>query len=537
MSHKYVTFTTYLLLILAITTSVFMQVKATTWSVDTKQLTTYDYYDGHPALTQTKDGRVWLVWSKEIDSNLTLYYKITSDQGKTWSEEMNLTDNLCNGQDQNPSIMQAQNETIWVVWTSDRPPPPIRDFNMGASPQNLTIPQGESDNSTIIVTSINNFNETVNLMVYDIVPELTGYNITTTFNPNPVTPPANGAVNSTLTISINSTATPGNYTLMVMGKSDHLMHTVDIYLEIIAAGGTGQASTAINTLAFSSTSASSTMEDYEIYYKTSHDNGETWSKDIQLTQNNIDDLRPAIIQLANGTIMIVWQSYILDSHNICYKTLTDGEWSDTTQLTTDSAHDKTPAVTQTKDGKIWVVWNSRRTGDYEIFYKIHNGFTWSNDTQLTNNTNTDVQPAIIQTTTGDILIFFTSGKPTGTNDIYYKYSSDYGSTWSERIEFAASNYEDVWPAVTRAQDTKIWVTWVSNEADQPNGNWEIYCRTSLAGDVNEDGQVNVVDLTIVSLAYGALLGEPDYNPNADINKDGIVDMRDLRIVAYYLGET
>jgi hypothetical protein len=95
----------------------------------------------------------------------------------------------------------------------------------------------------------------------------------------------------------------------------------------------------------------------------------------------------------------------------------------------------------------------------------------------------------------------------------------------------------MWPAVTRAQDTKIWVAWATNEVDQPDSNWEIFCRFSLAGDVNEDGQVNVLDLTLVSLAYGSLEGEPAYDPNADLNGDGIVDMRDLRIVAYYLGAT
>jgi hypothetical protein len=55
--------------------------------------------------------------------------------------------------------------------------------------------------------------------------------------------------------------------------------------------------------------------------------------------------------------------------------------------------------------------------------------------------------------------------------------------------------------------------------------------------VNEDSQVNVMDLTVVSMAYGWMQGEPNYNADADINKDGIVDMRDIRIVAYYLGAT
>jgi len=527
-----------ILLFLATITSVSLQVEAIPWSENTKRLTTYDFYDGYPTLTQTKDCRVWFIWSKEIDSNYTLYYRVTSDQGRTWSEEMNLTDNCTAGQDQNPSIMQAQNGTIWVVWTSDRPPPPLpptADFYIEVSPQNLTITQGQSDNLTIIVTSVNNFAEPVNLTVCDIMPELTGYNVTTAFNPNPVTPPANGTANSTLTISVNSTATPGNYTLMVMGKGDHLMHYVDVYLEITAAGETSQAGTNIHTLAPSFISTSPSI-DYEIYYKTSHDNGKTWSKDFQLTDNNVDDLRPTITQLTNGTIMIAWQSYISGSHDICYQTITDGTWSNVIQLTTDSAHDKAPSVAQMKDGKIWIAWASSRTGDSEIFYKIYED-SWSNDTRLTYSTNSDIQPAILQTIDGNILIFFASGTALGTFDIYYKFSSDYGSSWSERIEFAASGYEDVWPAITQGQDTKIWVAWVSNESDQPDGNWEIYCRTSLAGDVNEDGQVNVVDLAMVSLAYGCFEGDPSYNADADINKDGIVDMDDLTTVAYYLGET
>jgi len=529
-------FAVFVSVLLVLTTfSSFMQAKAITWSVNDKQLTTYAYYDGFPAFAQTKDGRIWFVWSKEIQGNLTLYYKISNDQGRTWSEEMNLTCILGPGNDQNPSIMQAQNGTIWVAWTSDRPPPPappLPDFYVDASPQNLTVPQGESENSTIIVTSIYDFNEEVDLTVLN---EPLG--VTTTLDPTQVTPPANGTANSTLTISVDAIATPGNYTLTIKGRSGKLWRLVNVYLEITVAGGASQ-TTADIQMTSSPTSASSFIEDYEIYYKTSHDNGETWSKDLQLTTNGLDDLRPAIIQLTNGTIMIVWQSYTTDNHDILYKTTTDGvSWSDTKQLTTDSANDKAPAITQTKDGKIWVVWASTRNIDYEIYYKTYDGVTWSNDQRLTTNTDSDIQPAIVQAIDEDIMIFWASSSTTGNYDIYYKISSDNGSEWSDRIEFVATNYEDVWPAVMRARDTKIWVAWYNNEADQPNGNWDIYYRASLAGDVNEDNQINVVDLTIVSLAYGSMMGEPDYNPVADINKDGFVEMRDLVIVAYYLGET
>jgi hypothetical protein len=518
-----------------------IEVKGTSWSVSYEQLTTHPYYDGFPAFTQTKDGRTWFVWSREIEGNLTLYYKVSSDQGRTWSEEMNLTEILAPGENQNPSIMQAKNGTIWVAWTSDRPPelpepPPESDFYMNATPAHLTIPQGSSDSSTISLTSVKNFNDTVNLYS-SFVP-----GITSVLDPNQVYLPQNETVTSLLTVTVDTTATPGNYTLTIIGEplNHRFLKDVDITLEITTS--TALSPSNLNHVSPSSApsadSSATAMRDYEIYYKTSNDNGETWSKNIQLTNNNVDDLCPAIIQLTNGTIMVFWQTYISESFNIVYKTTTDGvSWSDTKQLTIDPADDKTPAATQTKDGKIWVAWASNRYADYEILYKIYDGVTWSVDLRLTENTNSDLQPAILQTADEEIMIFWASGKPTGTFDVYYKYSSDYGATWSDRTEFTATNYEDIWPAVMVAEDTKIWVAWVSNEADQPDGNWEIYFRTSLPGDVNEDGNTNVVDLTLVSLSYGSLIGEPDYNPFVDINKDGIVDMKDLSIVAGYLGET
>jgi len=95
----------------------------------------------------------------------------------------------------------------------------------------------------------------------------------------------------------------------------------------------------------------------------------------------------------------------------------------------------------------------------------------------------------------------------------------------------------MWSAITQARDTKIWVAWTSNRGDQPDGNWDIYYKTSLAGDVNENGEVDVFDLSLVGTAYGSREGQPRYNIAADITRDGIVDLRDLAIVCFYYGET
>ena len=112
---------TCLLLLLVMVISDVKLVKATTWSVNINRFTTYTYCDSYAGIAQMQDGEIWLVWSKEILSNLTLYYRTSSDLGITWSDEMNLTMAPASGHNQNPYIIQAVNGTIWAVWTSDRP--------------------------------------------------------------------------------------------------------------------------------------------------------------------------------------------------------------------------------------------------------------------------------------------------------------------------------------------------------------------------------------------------------------------------------
>jgi hypothetical protein len=54
-------------------------------------------------------------------------------------------------------------------------------------------------------------------------------------------------------------------------------------------------------------------------------------------------------------------------------------------------------------------------------------------------------------------------------------------------------------------------------------------------DVNEDGVVNILDITLVIDKYGTITTEP--YPRYDVNADGIVDKMDLDIVASHYGET
>ncbi|HEY4675204.1 MAG TPA: PQQ-dependent sugar dehydrogenase [Candidatus Bathyarchaeia archaeon] len=60
---------------------------------------------------------------------------------------------------------------------------------------------------------------------------------------------------------------------------------------------------------------------------------------------------------------------------------------------------------------------------------------------------------------------------------------------------------------------------------------------SLATDINGDGIVDIVDITIVATAFDSALGDPKYNAQADLDDNGVIDILDITMVAIDFGKT
>ncbi len=103
------------------------------------------------------------------------------------------------------------------------PKPPTPDFDITASPDFLTIEIDGSATSIITITSLNNFSEEVDLTVSGVPSD-----VTATFDPEQVTPPANGEATSILTVSVGASATPDVYTLTITGTSNPLQQAAQI---------------------------------------------------------------------------------------------------------------------------------------------------------------------------------------------------------------------------------------------------------------------------------------------------------------------
>jgi subtilase family serine protease len=104
-------------------------------------------------------------------------------------------------------------------------------FSISASPTSVTVSQGSSGTSTITITSTGGFDSATTLSASGLPS-----GVTAAFSTNPVTPPSNGSVTSTLTLTASSSAATGAATVTITGTSGSTSHSTTIALTVNTSG-------------------------------------------------------------------------------------------------------------------------------------------------------------------------------------------------------------------------------------------------------------------------------------------------------------
>jgi hypothetical protein len=191
-------------------------------------------------------------------------------------------------------------------------------------------------------------------------------------------------------------------------------------------------------------------------------------------------MMPAVAIDSGDGIHVVWQDLTSGIAEICYKRSLSGgtTWSALQHLTWNSGASECPAVAADSSNGIHVVWQDDTPGNVEIYYvkSSDRGATWGAARRLTWEYGVSVRPAIVVDSADRIHVAWQDDK-TGTTEIYYRQSTDAGENWSavRRLTWTSGISED--PALAVGSGTNIYVVW----NDDTPGTQEIYFKRSTDG--------------------------------------------------------
>jgi BNR repeat protein len=212
----------------------------------------------------------------------------------------------------------------------------------------------------------------------------------------------------------------------------------------------------------------------EIFYRRSTNSGSSW--DFERLTNNSGRSQQPEVAVSGSTVHVVWNDDVYNINNNCeilYKRSTNNgsSWS-FQRLSTNSGWSKQPAVAA-EESTVHVAWSDNSYGNNEIFYKrsTDNGTSWSFQ-RITANSGYSSGPAL--SVSGDnVHLVWTDSTYGGNAEIFYKRSTDCGSTWSfQRLTDNTGASQS--PAVA-ATLSDVHVVWIDNAYDS---NFEIFYKGS-----------------------------------------------------------
>jgi len=216
----------------------------------------------------------------------------------------------------------------------------------------------------------------------------------------------------------------------------------------------------------------------EIYYKRSTDWGQTWGGTRRLTWTSGLSRNPAMASDSAGDIHLVWQDSTPGNLEIYYKRSMDGgaTWGAARRLTW-SFYSQQPSIAADSSGGIHLVWQGYTLEYADIYYKrsTDGGSTWSVTKKLTWS-GMCTYPDIAAGSSDTVQLVWTDGSP-GNSEIYYKKSTDGGTAWSAAHRLTWTSGESYYPALATVSSGDIHVVW----SDKTPGNREVYYKRSTDG--------------------------------------------------------
>ena len=169
--------------------------------------------------------------------------------------------------------------------------------------------------------------------------------------------------------------------------------------------------------------------------------------------------------------------------SLAYLSSVFAQWQTDLRLTNDTATSYTSEnnarCIAASGNNIHIIWIDSRGGDWELYYKrsTDGGSTWGTDIRLTNSIGYSAHPSIA--VSGSFVYAVWDDSRNGGNVVYFKRSTNAGVSWESdfRLTFA-TNYS-YYPSLS-VSGSNVYVAWI----DMRDGNNEIYYKNSTDAGIS-----------------------------------------------------
>jgi hypothetical protein len=440
-----------------------------------------------PNLIQLSNGTIGMFWSREVGTSYDIFY--TSYQPSGWSSPVQMTSTSYN--DTSPSAAVGRDGTIWLVWTrinsTSTTNPAIKQLYYKTWKSGSWSPEMQ-------LTTDSNQNYAGNVMV-----SKDGI-VRVTFS--------KGVAGSTYQLyekTYNGTVwTPDTQIVSSSSTDDHPSLIQDrngtlwlFWARLIVV--------------------SLTLQYYELWGQYSYNLGATWSSQVQLTPTPgttaFDSFQPAAVQSAYGTkpIYVFYTSNYNEPNYDIYSIQSTG---------ISPVHDVkvTGLSTSNTLGTSWEYPGGLKSVGQSAIVTI----------TVTISNSGDYAETVTATLTATNMTNITIG--TKSNVVGPGYSMNFYYYW---------NTTNVKPA---RYGLSVSITPLSGETFGNMGD-NSYSKPNQVhiiplGDVDQDGSVTISDISVFYYGYGfgSSCNCSRWNPYADINNNGVIDIVDLSVASVNYGK-
>ena len=127
---------------------------------------------------------------------------------------------------------------------------------------------------------------------------------------------------------------------------------------------------------------------------------------------------------------------------------------------------------------------------------------------------------------------------TSSDGLPHRFYVDYnGDGTPSSSEPASPTFQDTINYQFVANTTGTFSYYCSIHPSAMQGAFTVLRPENLLTDLNADGTINILDITIVAIAFGSRPESPGWNFIADLDQNGVINIIDITKVAKDFGKT